>query len=282
MKRHATSLIAIWLLLVCNVAVAAEKSTFPDIQRILDRGTLRVAMLDREMPPLIMTGQDGTLTGSDVDLARDLARKMGVDVQFVRSAETSDEAVDVVARGEADLGVSFLSSDVRRAKRVLFSQPYLEQKRRVFYNRAAFAKLQRDYPVDTIRQLLATDAVAGLQIGVVEGSIYGPILQRDYPQLTVRSFPRLAELVNAVKEGRIAAGFHGELRINYYMRRHPETAIYIGLDPEAPYPSDIRIAVRPDAPNLQQWVNIYLANHVGQMDASELIERYVGSHSGDD
>jgi polar amino acid transport system substrate-binding protein len=282
MKRHVPVLLALWLLLVCNVAVSAEKSTFPDIQRILDRGTLRVAMFDREIPPLIMTGPDGKLTGSDVDLARDLARKMGVDLKIVRSGETADEVVEVVARGEADLGVSFLSSDVRRAKRVLFSQPYLEQKRRVFYNRAAFAKLQRDYPVKTIRQLLGTDAVADLQIGVVEGSIYGPLLQRDYPQLTVRSFPGLAELVNAVKEGRVAAGFHGELRINYYMRRHPETAIYIGLDPEAPYPSDIRIAVRPDAPNLQQWVNIYLANHVGQLDASELIERYVGSHSGDD
>jgi len=282
MRNHLPVLLAIWLLLACKVAVTAEKSTFPDIQHILDRGTLRVAMLDREMPPLIMTGQDGKLTGSDVDLARDLARKMGVDVQFVRSAETSDDVVEVVARGEADLGISLLSSDVRRAQRVLFSQPYLEQKRRVLYNRAAFTKLQRNYPVTTIRQLLATDALANLQIGVVEGSIYGPILQRDYPQLTVKSFSRLADLVNAVKEGQVSAGFHGELRINYYMRRHPETAIYIGLDPEAPYPSDIRIAVRPDAPNLQQWVNIFLANHVGQLDAAELIERYVGSHAGDD
>jgi polar amino acid transport system substrate-binding protein len=281
MKSRATSWLALWLLLVCNAAAAAGQSTFPDIQRILDRGTLRVAMLAGDLPPLIMTSQDGTLTGSEVDLARDLGKKMGVTVEFVRSAGTYDGVVEVVARREADLGISGLSSDVRRAKRVLFSRPYLKQKRRDFYNRAAFAKLQRNFPVKTIRELLVTDAVADVQIGVVKGSIYGPILQRDYPQLTVRPFPGLAELVSAVKEGRVFAGFHGELQINYYMRQHPETAIYIGLDPEAPYPSDIRIAVRPDAPNLQQWVNVYLANHVGELDPSELIERYAGSHTSD-
>jgi polar amino acid transport system substrate-binding protein len=281
MKSHATTLLGLWLLLVCNAAVTAGKSTFPDIQRILDTGTLRVAILAGEMPPLIMTGHDGTLTGSEVDLARDLAKKMGVAVEFLRSAETYDGVVEVVARGEADVGISFLSSDVRRAKRVLFSRPYLKQKRRVFYNRAAFAKLQRDFQVETIRQLVGTDAVADVQIGVVKGSIYGPMLQRDYPQFAVRSFPGLAELVNAVKEGRVFAGFHGELQLNYYMRRHPETAIYIGLDPEAPYPSDISIAVRPDAPNLRHWVNIYLANHVGLLEASELIEHYAGSHPDD-
>jgi ABC-type amino acid transport substrate-binding protein len=108
------------------------------------------------------------------------------------------------------------------------------------------------------------------------------MLRRDYPQLAVHPLPGLAELVNAVKERSIFAGFHGELQINDYMHRHPETAIYIGLDPEAPYPSDISIAVRPDAPNLLRWVNVYLANHVGELDTSELIERYAGSHSGDD
>jgi ABC-type amino acid transport substrate-binding protein len=277
MSRLVTNLLAIYLLSVCSLAVTAGESTFPDIQRILDAGTLRVAMHAGDIPPLILTGQDGAVNGSEADLAHDLAKKIGVGIEFVRSADTYDGVVEVVARGEADLGVSFLSSDVRRAKRVYFSQPYLKQKRRVFYNRAAFAKLQRDYEVETIRQLATTGAVADMRIGVVEGSIFGPLLRRDYPEVTVQPFPGLAELVNAVKEGRVFAGFHGGLQLDYYMHRHPETAIYIGVDPEAPYSSDISIAVRPDAPNLLRWVNVYLANHVGQLDPSELIERYAGT-----
>ena len=104
-------------------------------------------------------------------------------------------------------------------------------------------------------------------------------LERDYG--VDRRLPDLAELVEAVKEGRVYAGFHGGLQLDYYMLRHPETAIYIGLDPAAPCPGDISIAVRPDAPNLLRWVNVYLADHVGQLDASELIVQYAGPRAAD-
>jgi ABC-type amino acid transport substrate-binding protein len=171
---------------------------------------------------------------------------------------------------------------VRRAKRVFFSRPYLEQKRRVFYNRAAFVRLKRDLDVQTFSQLAGTEAAAELKIGVVKGSIYGPLLRRDYLELQVQPFPDLAKMVEAVKAGRVYAGFHGGLQVDYYMRQHPETAIYIGVDPEAHYPSDISIAVRPDAPNLLRWVDVYLAGHVGQLDASKLIDRYAESRADDD
>jgi polar amino acid transport system substrate-binding protein len=279
---RAAALLAAWLLLVCNPAVVAGESTFPDIQRVLDAGKLRVAIRAKDTPPVIMIGDDGTVTGAEADLARDLAKKMGVAVDFVRSADTYDGVVEVVARGEADLGISFLSSDVRRAKRVYFSRPYLKQKRRVLYNRAAFARLKRDFDVETFTQLAGTEAVADLKIGVVKGSLYGPLLRRDYPKVQVQPFPGLAEMIEAVKAGRVYAGFHGGLQLDYYMRQHPETAIYIGVDPEARYPSDISIAVRPDSPNLLRWVNVYLGDHVGQLDASELIERYAESHAGDE
>lgn len=58
-------------------------------------------------------------------------------------------------------------------------------------------------------------------------------------------------------------------------RQHPETAIYVAVEPNVRLPSDICIAVRPDAPNLLRWVNVYLADHVGILDKSELIERYL-------
>jgi ABC-type amino acid transport substrate-binding protein len=85
----------------------------------------------------------------------------------------------------------------------------------------------------------------------------------------------LPDIVTAVKEGRIFAGLHGGLQIEYYMRRNPETAIYVALEPRARHPGDTSIAVRPDAPNLLQWVNVYLANHVGLLESEEIVERYI-------
>jgi polar amino acid transport system substrate-binding protein len=274
-RRITRTVFAAWLLLACTGWAFAAESTFPDIQRILDNGKLLVAIRSKDAPPMIMTDDKGAVIGSEADLALDIGKKMGVAVEFIRTAETYDGVVDIVARKEADLAVSFLSSDVRRAKRVYFSQPYVKQGGKVFYNRASFAKLRRNLGIDTIEQLASTEAAETLVVGVLEGSIYAGLLERDMPELAVQEYGSLPEIMTAVKEGRIFAGLHGELQIEYYMRLHPETAIHVAVEPESRHPSDISIAVRPDAPNLLRWVNVYLADHVGLLDKSKLIERYL-------
>ena len=276
MKKFVSMLLVVWLLLLgVNAAIAAPGSNFPDIQRILDNGKLLVAILARDAPPMIMTDRNGMLTGSEVDLALDIGEKLGVDVEFIRTAETYDGVVDVVARAEADLGVSFLSSGAQRAKWVLFSRPYVKQNRRVFYNRASFTRLRRDHRIASIGQLAETEAAATLEFGVLAGSINESMLKRSVPQFAVKRYDSLPDMVTAVKEGRIFAGLHGELQLEYYMRRNPETAIHVALEPRARHPSDVSIAVRPDAPNLLHWVNVYLANHVGLLDSEEIVERYI-------
>ncbi len=267
--------VALMLLGVTTSATAAE-STFPDIQHILDEGKLVVAILAKDAPPMIMTDGDGAVVGYEVDLALDIGKKMGVRIEFVRTAQTYDGVVELVARKEADLAVSFLTSDVRRATRVLFSQPYLTQKRRVFYNRAGFARLKRDFGINTIDEV-ATIATP-VEFGTVKGSVYEAMLRRDWPTLRVKPYGNLAEIFAAVGKGEIFAGLHGELEIEFYMRENPRIAIYVAVEPRIIYTSDIRIAVRPDAPNLLHWVNIYLANHIGLLDTADIIERYEKAH----
>lgn len=266
---------AVCLLFVYLAGAVAGESTFPDIQRILDSGKLLVAVRSGDAPPMIMTDDEGALRGSEADIALDIGKKMGVAIEFIRTANTYDGVVDIVARKDADLAVSFLSSDVRRAKLVYFSRPYVQQGGQIFYNRASFAGLRRKLGIDTIGQLAKTEVAGTLDVGVLEGSVYAGLLERDMPQLSIKTFSSLPEIVTAVKAGKIFAGLHGEIQIEYYMRRNPETAIYVAVEPETRHPSDISIAVRPDAPNLLRWIDVYLANHVGLLDKSELIERYL-------
>ena len=78
-----------------------------------------------------------------------------------------------------------------------------------------------------------------------------------------------------VRAGEIFAGLHGQVQIEFFMREHPDTAIYVAVESEGRHPSDISIAVRPDSPNLLRLVNIYLANNVGLLSPAELIERHL-------
>jgi hypothetical protein len=79
--------------------------------------------------------------------------------------------VEIVARKEADIAVSYLSGDVQRAKKVLFSQPYVKQNRRVFFNRASFARLQRDHSIASSGQLADTAVAPTLEFGVLANTI---------------------------------------------------------------------------------------------------------------
>lgn len=258
----------------------AADSPFPDIQRIFENKKLIVALLARDVEPMIMTDKAGQPIGFEVDLAQDIGKKLGVAVEFLRTAETYDGVVDLVARRKADIAVSFVSRSVERAKKVYFSDPYIKQGALVIYNRVRWAELRERFPqLKKIRQIPDTQAVAAIKLAVLKGSIYATRIARELPQVQTRTYDSLAEIMAAVKGGEVLAAYHGEIQIQYYMRQHPETAIYVGIDPLVRTRGDISIAVRADAPNLVQWLNIYLANALGVLDVKDVLQRYKELHA---
>lgn len=265
------------LALILNLshrAYAEDRMPFPDIQRIMDAGVIRVAILAKDAPPLIVTDLNGQLTGNEPDLARDLAKKLGVGIEFIRSAETYDDVVQQVARKEADIAVSYLTGGVQRAMYVGFSDSYIHQAGRYFYNRARFAQLKRDYSIDDLEAINGIPAQAGLSVGVVKGTVYQSQLKDELPPELIKTYANLDEIMAAVRSGEIFAGIHGSLQTQYFMREHSELAIYIAIDSDLQLPSDIRIAVRADAPNLKNWINLYLAAYVGVLNHKKIIEKY--------
>ena len=57
--------------------------------RVLETGILRVGM-DASFPPFEFVAADGTLIGFDVDLARELGQRLGVEVHFVANLSYDD------------------------------------------------------------------------------------------------------------------------------------------------------------------------------------------------
>ena len=69
-------------LLLCGLANAAPTST---LDAVLERGVLRVGF-DAGYQPFEMTNKQGQYIGFDVDLAKMVAKEMGVKVEFVNTA----------------------------------------------------------------------------------------------------------------------------------------------------------------------------------------------------
>ena len=90
-----------------DLGLARAQSVLPpDIERIRSSGELRVAMTADLWPPFFFLNKNKELMGLDVDLATEIARRLGVRVRFVREAKTFDEIVTMVVDRRADIAVA--------------------------------------------------------------------------------------------------------------------------------------------------------------------------------
>ena len=156
------------LIVVENPLVSQGTDLAPDIQRIVERGKIIVAVFFEDVPPFFMHNKKGEFTGIDVEIAQDIANKLGVEVEFNRSPETFDEIVDVVANHEADVAISLLSDTLNRAMRVRFSDSYVELHQTLLINRLELAK--RFPEAETADEINLALNQPGIKIGVISGT----------------------------------------------------------------------------------------------------------------
>lgn len=99
----------------------ANTSASPVIDRILQRGELVVGMAGN-MPPLNMTTKEGELIGYEVDLAKGMAKAMGVraKLQVIPFAEL----LPALQSGKIDLILSNMTITPTRNLKVAFVGPY--------------------------------------------------------------------------------------------------------------------------------------------------------------
>src|SRR5260221_8713299 len=102
------------------LSVSARADTLDEIKKA---GKIRVA-IDVAIPPFGMTDDKMQPTGSDVDLARLLAKDMGVELEIVTT--TGPTRIPMLQTNKADIVVSTLSITPDRAKVIDFTAPYAD------------------------------------------------------------------------------------------------------------------------------------------------------------
>jgi len=81
------------ILLLC-IAGSVRAELPPDIERILKKGKITVAMYHEDITPFFMHDREGTFYGFDVEIAKEVAKRMGVELEFNRDPKTFDAVVD--------------------------------------------------------------------------------------------------------------------------------------------------------------------------------------------
>lgn len=113
--------IVIFFVYIYQSANRQEKITDPTLLKIKERGILIVAS---DIPYGVMEflDENDQPAGIDVDIAREIANKIGVKLYFKDCDWNS--LFEIIKSGEADLAISSITINSERSKEMLFSNPY--------------------------------------------------------------------------------------------------------------------------------------------------------------
>lgn len=194
------------------------------------------------------TGQDAYV-GSDMELARLIAQRMGVELEIVPLEFT--EVLSAVAEGKYDLAISGLSFTSGRAAILEMSKGY-------YYTSetASSGMLIREANAEAIRSLEDLD---GRDIVAMSGSLQETMAVENVR--TYRMFTRVAQdtdVYASVMDGRSDVGFVDLENASAYIERHPGCGlaivpdVYFSLQPQ--YQGD-RVAAKKGEVALIYFVN---------------------------
>jgi polar amino acid transport system substrate-binding protein len=246
----------------------ADKDIPPDMNAILKRKQLVVAMTTTDQPPFYFINKAGELVGFDVDIAKAMGKELNVGLVFNREAKSFNEVVSLVASGKADLAISKLSRTLDRARYVRFSTPYIILHQGLLINRVQLAQRTSEEESKTyIRGLVG-------KIGVIQKSSYVNYAKENFPKAQVVEFPTWNETIEAVTSGKILAAYRDELEIRKVFDSLPNSAIALKPMYFTDLTDPIAIAVGYKNTQLLSWVNTFLEMKSYHATSKELIAQY--------
>ncbi len=238
-----------------------------DIEGIIKRGELRVAITAVDQPPFYFVDKTGKLTGYDIDLASKMANELGVKLVVTRDAPAFNDLVTLVANGKADLAVSKLSRTLTRSKTVKFSTPYMTFKQGLLFNRLVLAKVSGEGEVNRyIRNYTGT-------IGVIANSSYANYAKTNFPAAKIQEYKTWDEAVQALTDGKVLSVYRDELEIKRVLSSIPQSSLTLKPVYFTDLTDPIAIAVKNENSQLLYWVNIFLENQT-KMTADEILATY--------
>jgi ABC-type amino acid transport substrate-binding protein len=210
----------------------------PDIQAILDRGELIVAMTE------------------------------AVKASFDRSPKNFNEVVALVAQGHADVAISKLSRTLARAQMVRFTRPYVTFRHAMLLNRLRLAQHTSE---EALPQFLR--ALKGT-VGVIGQSSYEGFLSQYFPSAAAVAFTSWDEAVAAVFAGKVLAVYRDELEIQKINQSRQDASLTLKTVIYKDMKDDIAMAVAWNRPHLAAWLDIYLDAFATDQRATDILRTY--------
>ncbi|MGG5818632.1 transporter substrate-binding domain-containing protein [Falsiroseomonas sp. HW251] len=239
-RRHIMGPAAGLALLAAGPAGAqTPQGSLGTLDRIIRDRKIRVTA-EVTSPPFGILGRDGQPDGSEIETARQLARDLGVEVEFVQV--TAPQRIPALLAGRADIAISSLSITHDRAKTVMFASPHGALS-------IVIAGPQRT-------QIRSAADLAGKRIGLTRATLEEATVPRIAPQGTnIVFFDDIAATIQAMLSGQVDAAGMSAFAAKSVADRNPRAGIEDKFTVTTAF---YGAAIKPGDYDLLQFVNTWV------------------------
>jgi polar amino acid transport system substrate-binding protein len=252
-KHFATLVVALAAVMFAAQPAFAEST----LEKILSAKKIRVA-IDVANPPFGILDKAGQPDGSDVAVARQLAKDLGAEIEFVQVPSTG--RIPALLAGRADVTIASISVTSDRAKAVMYCNPNGALSITIFAPQQVAIKTPAD--------------LVGKRIGITRATLEEATVPKMAPEGTkIVWFDDLASTVQALLSGQVDAAamtsFAEKAVSDANPAKHLENKLLVTTAFYGPI-------VRPGDFELRQWINTWLFLNKQNGTLAAIYKKYTG------
>jgi len=253
MKHLGTAMLAVAATMFAAQSASAEST----LDKILSAKKIRVA-IDVANPPFGILDKSGQPDGSDVAVARQLAKDLGAELELVQVPSTG--RIPALLAGRADVTIASISVTTDRAKAVMYCNPNGALSITIFAPQSVNLKTPAD--------------LVGKRVGITRATLEEATVPKMAPEGTkIVWFDDLASTVQALLSGQVDAAamtsFAQKTVADANPGKHLETKLLVTTAFYGPI-------VRPGDFELRQWINTWIFVNTNNGTLAAIYKKYTG------
>ncbi|GAB1410680.1 transporter substrate-binding domain-containing protein [Desulfovibrionales bacterium] len=246
MRFLTQTLVVVLMLALAGASFAAdhelaEKST---LNEILKRGELRVG-LDAGYMPFEMTDKKGEIVGFDVDIAKEMAKAMGVKLTIVNT--DFDGIIPALMADKFDIIISGITINQTRNLQINFAEPYIVAGQAILLNK------KHEGTVKSYKELNDPKYIVVSRIGTTGEQA----AKRMMPKAQYKSFEKESDGAMEVANGQ-ADAFVYDLPFNAVFMAQQGGKNLVLLDKVFTY-EPLGFGIKKGDPDFLNWLNNFMA-----------------------
>jgi polar amino acid transport system substrate-binding protein len=228
-----------------------------DLAKVKDNKAMTFAM-SGNYPPFNFVNDKGELDGFDVEIGKEISKRIGVDGKPIATAWDGIIAGLLANRYEAIIGSMAITEE--RLKAIDFSETYYRDGAQLFVKKGG----------DTS----GIDAMKGKKIGVTLGTTFEKWVRENAPDVEVRTYKGVPQMMLELGTGRLDGFITGRL---IGLMAIKDKGAPVALSGELLYTEQVAIALRQKNPELKAAINKAIADMKSDGTYEAISTKYFGS-----